>query len=106
MAPVAAPAAFVVVASSEASAGSVVVAFGDGLGAAAFVVLDLGARTFEVAVMKEQLQPPNNLLFAAAKQCGDLMRTQKTMSVDEPDNVVVAAGQLDGCDRGNAAKTG
>ena len=34
MAPVAAPAAFVVVASSEASAGSVVVAFGDGLGAA------------------------------------------------------------------------
>ena len=57
-------------------------------------------------MMKEQLQPPSNLLFAAAKQRGNLMGTQKTMPVDEPDHVAVTVGQLDGRNRGNASETG
>lgn len=57
-----------------------------------FVVLDLGARTFEVSVMKQQLQSPDNLLLAATKQGDDLMGTQKTMPVDEPDEVTVTIG--------------
>jgi hypothetical protein len=53
-------------------------------------------------VVKEQLQPPNNLLLAAAQKRDDLVGTQKTMPVDEPDEVSVAFRQLDGSNRGNA----
>jgi len=42
----------------------------------------LGAGTFEVSVVKEQLQPANNLLLAAADEGNDLMGMQKTVAVD------------------------
>ena len=68
--------------------------------------MDLGARSFKIAVVKEQLQPPHNLLLAAAKQRDNLMGTQKTMPVNEPDEVAVARRQLDGRNRGNAFEAG
>ena len=43
--------------------------------AAALDEFDLGTWTIEVAVMKEQLQPPDNLLLATTQQRGDLMGT-------------------------------
>jgi len=68
--------------------------------------LDLGARAFKVSVVKQHLQPPHNLLFAAAHERHDLTGTEKTMPVNEPDDVAVALRQLDGRDRGNAFETG
>jgi len=68
--------------------------------------LDLGTRTFKVAVVVEQLQPPDDLLRAAANKGDDLMRTQKTMPVDKPDDGTVAFGQLNRGNRVNAPKTG
>jgi hypothetical protein len=57
-------------------------------------------------VVKEQLQPPDNLLFAAAHKRDDLAGTQKAMPVDEPDEVAVAFRQLDGRNRGNTFEAG
>ena len=74
------------------------------MGTAAFVVLKLGARPFQIAVMKESLQPAGHLLGAAANQGDDLVGTQKPVPVNEPDNFVVAHRQLDGCNRGNTLK--
>ncbi len=56
--------------------------------------------------MEKQLQPPYNLLLAPAQKCHDLAGTEKTMPVDEPDDVVVALGQLDGRNRENLFEAG
>ena len=74
--------------------------------AAALKVLQLGAGAFEVAMMKKPLQPANHLLRTAADECNDLVGTQKTMPVYLPDDVMVAAGQFDRGNRGNALETG
>ena len=74
------------------------------MGTAAFVVLKLGTRAFQVAVMKQPLQPAGQILRTTANQGDDLMRTQKPMPVDEPDDFVVALRQPDGRDFGDALK--
>ena len=56
--------------------------------------------------MKKQLQPPYNLLLAPAQKCHDLAGTEKTMPVDEPDDVTVALRQLDGRNREDTFETG
>ena len=56
--------------------------------------------------MKEQLQPPYDLLLAAAHERYDLIGTEKTMPVNEPDDVAVALSQLDRRNRGNALEAG
>jgi len=57
--------------------------------------LKLGARTFQVAEVKQSLQPAGQILCAAANQGDDLVGTQKPVPVDEPEYVVVALRQLD-----------
>jgi hypothetical protein len=64
--------------------------------------LKLGAWTFQVAVMKQPLQPARQLLGTATNQGDNLVRTQKPMPVDEPDDFTVAFGQPDGCNFGGA----
>jgi hypothetical protein len=44
--------------------------------------------------MKQQLEPPQNLLLAAANQRHDLVGTQKTVPVDKPDDLAVARSKL------------
>ena len=69
------------------------------------MVLKLGAWTFDVAMMKKQLQPTHDLLFVSVKKRDDLMGTEKTMPVHKPDDLTVAFRRLDGCNRGNALET-
>lgn len=57
-------------------------------------------------MVKKQVQPTHDLLFAAAKQCADLMGTEKTMPIDEPDDLAVALGKLNRCNRKSAFETG
>ena len=52
------------------------------------------------------LEPPHNLLLAAAHERHNLMRMKKTMPVNEPDDVAVARRQLDGRNRGDTLETG
>jgi hypothetical protein len=51
--------------------------------------LKLGAGTFKIAVMEKQVQPADDALFAAAQQGGEMTGTQKPVSVNEPENIVV-----------------
>ena len=46
------------------------------------------------------------MLRAAAKQGDDLMRTKKTMPVNEPDDVTVPFRELHGNNRGSAFEAG
>jgi hypothetical protein len=55
--------------------------------------------------MKQPLQPAGQLLRAAANQGDDLVRTQKTVPVDEPDDFLVARHQPDGRNRGDTLET-
>lgn len=59
-----------------------------------------------IAMMIKQLQPPHNLLLAAAKQSDELMGTDETMPVDEPDDFAVALRELNRSNRENASETG
>jgi hypothetical protein len=56
--------------------------------------------------MKQPLQPPGQLLRAAANQGDDLVGTQKPVPVDEPEYVVVALRQQDRRNRGHTFETG
>src|ERR1035438_10403263 len=75
-------------------------------GAALVIVVDLGARTFQKAVMVKQLQPPQKLLRTAGNEGTNMGRTHKTKPVDQPDNFVVALGKLEGSDCGGAFEAG
>ncbi len=74
--------------------------------AALVVIVELGAWPFQIPMAVEELQPPGYLLRAAAKQGNDLMRTEKTMPVDEPDDVPVALRESHGNVRRSAFETG
>jgi hypothetical protein len=56
--------------------------------------------------MVEHFQPAGQLLRTAAKQRDDLVGTEKTMPVNEPDDLVVTLRELHGSDRGSAFETG
>ncbi len=71
-----------------------------------FVVLELGAGTFQVSVVVEQFQPPQKLLRTAGKQSEDVVGTEKTMPVDEPDDLVVTIRQLQRRNCWNTIETG
>lgn len=71
-----------------------------------FEVFELGARSFEIAMLKKQLQPPDNGLRTAPKERGDLVGTDEPMPVNESDDGTVTLGQLDGRNGGDAAETG
>ncbi|MGA3266511.1 MAG: hypothetical protein ABSE16_06795 [Verrucomicrobiota bacterium] len=70
------------------------------------ICVNLGAWPFQKAVVVKQFQPPQKMLWSAAKQGDDLMRTEKTMPVNEPDDLEVALRQSHGGDRGSAFEAG
>ena len=57
-------------------------------------VFELSAGTLQVSVVKEQLQPSENLPFTSANEGADVRGTQKPMPVNEPDDGEVALGEL------------
>ena len=59
----------------------------------ALVAVNLTTRTFQVTVMVKPLQPPQNLLPAAGRQCRNVIGTQKTVAVEAFQNLTVAVGQ-------------
>jgi hypothetical protein len=65
------------------------------LGTTSVVVVNLGARAFEEAVMVEQLKPAQDRLRTPADQRGDVGGTQKAMPVDVPNDLPVALSELD-----------
>src|ERR1035438_611975 len=74
------------------------------MGTALVIVVDLGARTFQEAVMVKQLQPPQKLLRTAGNEGTNMGRTHKTKPVDQSDNFPVALGKPDGGNCGGAFK--
>ena len=70
------------------------------------VVVNLCARAFQKTVVVKQFQSPQKMLRAAAKQGDDLMRTKKTMPVNEPDDLTVPLRELHGSNRGSAFEAG
>jgi len=60
------------------------------LTASLVVIVELSAWPFQIPMAVEEFQPPGYLLRAAAKQGDDLMRTKKTMPMDESDDVTIA----------------
>jgi hypothetical protein len=70
------------------------------------IIVELGAWPFQIPMAVEELQAPGYLLRAAAKKGDDLMRTKKTMPVDEPDDVTIALRKSHGNVRGSAFETG
>jgi hypothetical protein len=55
--------------------------------------------------MKQPLQPAGQILCATANQGDDLLGTQKTVPVDEPNDIVVTLRQPDRRNRGDTLKT-
>jgi len=68
--------------------------------------LDLGAGSLQVSVVVEQFQPPQNLLLAAAHERNNVLGTEKTVPVNEPDDLAVALLKLHGGNFCGAFKTG
>ena len=56
--------------------------------------------------MKEQLQAAHNPLLAAADEGRNLVGTEKTMPVNEPDDPPVAFPKPQGSSNGDASETG
>jgi len=56
--------------------------------------------------MIEQFQPPQYLLRAAAHDRHNLIGTEKTMLMNEPDDVIVGFREMHGSDRKRAFETG
>jgi hypothetical protein len=56
--------------------------------------------------MVEQLQTPQNRLLTAVHERHNLIGTEKTMPVNEPDYLSVACRQLQWADSGSAFKAG
>jgi len=57
-------------------------------------------------VVVEQFQPPGQLLRTAANQCNDLVGTEKTVPVNEPDDLAVALLKLHGGNFGSTVESG
>lgn len=74
--------------------------------AALVVIVELGAWPFQIPMAVKELQAAGYLLRAAAKQGHDLMRTKKTMPVNEPEDVTVALRESHGDDCGSALESG
>lgn len=66
------------------------------------VIVNLAAGAFQISVVIQQFQPPQKLLLAAAQKRHNLRRTEKTMPVNEADDLTVTPGELHGCNRGSA----
>jgi hypothetical protein len=56
-------------------------------------VVQLGAGAFEVAVVVEALQAPEQMLTAAAQEGDQVSRPQEPVTMDEREDVLVAFGQ-------------
>jgi hypothetical protein len=63
-------------------------------GTASVIIIDLAARSFDVAVMEKQVEPTQCLLSASTDQGENLRGTQKAVPVDLPDNVAIPVRQL------------
>ena len=70
------------------------------------VVFKLRARTFQISVVIQQLQPPQDLLGAATEECDDVRGTKKTVPVNQLDDRVVALDELHWGNRGSTLETG
>ena len=69
-------------------------------------VFELGARAFQVSVVVKEMQAAEKLLRLVADEHHDLLGTEKTMPAKEPDDVVVALGQLQRSGIGSATEAG
>jgi len=78
----------------------------DMVGAAAVIVVELSAGSFQKAVMVKQLQPPQELLWTPGNERTNMGGTHKTKPLDEPDDFSVALGEPDGDNWGDAFKAG
>src|SRR5712692_3878116 len=78
----------------------------DMAGAAVVIVVELGARTFQKAVMVKQFQSPQKLLRTAGNEGANMGRTDIPMPLDQPDDFAVALGKLHGGSRGSTFETG
>jgi hypothetical protein len=70
------------------------------------VVVNLCARAFQKAVVVKQFQSPQKMLPTAAQERHDLRRTEKTVPVNEPDDLTVPLRELHGSNRGSAFEAG
>jgi hypothetical protein len=75
-------------------------------GTAAVVIVDLGTRTFQEAVMVKQFQPPQKLLLTAGYERTNMGRANKAKAPDQPDDFAVALGKPDGGYCGGAFEAG
>ena len=60
---------------------------------AAVEIINLAAWSFQVAVMKKPLQPPQHLLPAAGAQRNDMVRTKESVTEEAFQNLTVTVGQ-------------
>ena len=70
------------------------------------ICVNLTAGTLNIAVMVEQLQPTQELLRTSVHECDDLMRTQKTILMNQPDDLLVTLCQVQGSNCGDAFEAG
>ncbi len=57
------------------------------------IVVDLGAGTFEISVVVQQMEASEDLLGAFADEGDYLIGTEKTMPVHQPDDLAVTRHQ-------------
>ena len=62
-------------------------------GTALVIIVDLGARTFQEAVMVEPFQPPQKLLLTAGDERMNMGGPNETKLLDQPDDSTVALGE-------------
>lgn len=70
------------------------------------IVVELGTGALKVAVVVEQLEPPQKLLRTPAHECDEMGGTQKPVPVNQPDYLTVALRQLDWENSGGAFEAG
>ena len=68
------------------------------------VVFELGAGSFQISVVVEEMQSSKKGLRTAAYERNDLLGTEKTMPANEPEDVEVAFGELHGSNFGGAVE--
>jgi len=71
-------------------------------GAALVIVVELGARPFQKAMVVEQFQSPQKLLGTATHESDNMGRTQKAVPVNKPDDFAVALRKAKGGNQGGA----
>lgn len=69
------------------------------------VILDLRTRSFEIAVVIQELEPPQNLLAAAFGERNDLVGTEKSLPMNMPEDVEIPWGELERTDASRAFET-